>query len=116
MILEEKQALHEYRKSQDRLLEEEEELKKKRLVSSHSASNVKLLGANTKHNQTKLLLGAVIKRQTSLSEIKEAHKEEPPTKKAKEKNEDSSTCSSSVNALSALGDYDSDSEDECNKG
>jgi preprotein translocase subunit SecA len=111
-IREEKQALEEYRKSQDILLEEQEENKKKELLGKCSASNSKQ-STQTKNNQTKLLLKAVVKRQNSCSDKKEINRQssdEPPSKKEKSQPGVPSSSVSPHNALSALGNYDSDSD------
>ena len=114
-VREEKQALDEYRKSQDKLLEEKEENKKKQLLGLTSSVKSKI-SPQGKNKQSKLLLGAVVKRQHSSNEKSDScdnkKLDEPEPKKEKLQKTDCSQAPPTSNALSALGSYDSDSDNE----
>ena len=111
-MTEEKTALEEYRKSQDKLLEEQEDKKKKELLGT-SSSLCNKVPQHNKNKQTKLLQGAVIKRQVSSEkELNRQSSEEPPSKKEKTKSKISANETKSCSALTALGSYDSSSDSD----
>ena len=111
-MTEEKRALEEYRKSQDKLLEEQEDKKKKELLGT-SSSLCNKVPQHNKNKQTKLLQGAVIKRQVSSEkELNRQSSEEPPFKKEKTQSKISGNETNSCSALTALGGYDSSSDSD----
>ena len=90
-------------------MEEQEEQKKKRLLSTSTSSASKHYSSNiTKYKQSKLLLGAVVKRPSDSRDSKK-DVEGPESKRPRDENKALAT-SSSGNALSALGTYNSDSD------
>lgn len=99
-LKEEKQELDDYRKMKDKLFEESEERRLKSEVSVNKQNVSKKLVGSTK-KQSKLLLGAVVKKR-SASENDDSNKE--PAKKAKSE--------TGLGALAGLGDYSSSSEEE----
>ena len=113
-IREERLALEEYRKSQDKLLEEKEESKKRELLGQSTSTKSKI-SPQSKNKQSKLLLGAVVKRQNSSVEKSDSsdkkNVDEPTAKREKLQIPDTNSATSG-NALSALGSYDSDSTSE----
>ena len=98
-LMEERLQLDEYRKMKEKLFEESEERRLKSEISVKSTQPSKALQGSTK-KQSKLLLGAVVKKRT-VSETDES-KYVPP-KKAKPEN--------ALGALAGLGDYGSSSSD-----
>ena len=113
---EERQALEEYRKSQDKLLEEKEKDKKKEILGQSGLTKTRI-SPQVKNKQSKLLLGAVVKRQNSSSEKSNSSDkkklDEPATKKQKPQSPKTpDNTNPSVNALSALGGYESSSDSE----
>ena len=113
-IREERLALEEYRKSQDKLLEEKEESKKRELLGQSTSTKSKI-SPQSKNKQSKLLLGAVVKRQNSSVEKSDSSEkkniDEPTAKREKLQSPDTNSATPG-NALSALGSYDSDSSSE----
>ena len=113
-IREERIALEEYRKSQDKLLEEKEESKKRELLGQSTSTKSKI-SPQSKNKQSKLLLGAVVKRQNSSVEKSDSSEkkniDEPTAKREKLQSQDTNSATPG-NALSALGSYDSDSTSE----
>ena len=113
-IREERLALEEYRKSQDKLLEEKEESKKRELLGQSTSTKSKI-SPQSKNKQSKLLLGAVVKRQNSSVEKSDSsdkkNVDEPTAKREKLQIPDTNSATPG-NALSALGSYDSDSTSE----
>ena len=113
-IREERLALEEYRKSQDKLLEEKEESKKRELLGQSTSTKSKV-SPQSKNKQSKLLLGAVVKRQNSSVDKSDSsekkNSDEPIAKREKLQSPDTNSATPG-NALSALGSYDSDSTSE----
>lgn len=93
-LKEERNELEEYRKMKDRLLEEDETRRLKAEIESSATKNKSKIIETKK--QSKLLLGAVVKKRTK-SESDEAKVAEKKPK---------------LGALAGLGDYASSSEDE----
>ena len=98
-LKEERKALDDYRKMKDKLFEESEERRLKSEISVDKHLLSKKSEGSTK-KQSKLLLGAVVKKRSS--EIVDSTKE--PVKKPKTE--------TGLGALAGLGDYSSSSEDE----
>lgn len=96
-------------------MEEKEENKKKQLLGLTSSVKSKI-SPQGKNKQSKLLLGAVVKRQHSSNEKSDScdnkKLDEPEPKKEKLQKTDCSQAPLTSNALSALGSYDSDSDNE----
>ena len=100
-ISEETKALKEYRESQDKLLEQQEQLKKK-----HALGTIKFSSTN-KASKSKPLLGSVVVKKRPLNS-----KPETPIEEKRPKTE-SSDAGGSSNALAGLaGDYSSSESDD----